>query len=368
VHDDFGVPWFAGWLRESYEKRIEKVIPFSVEEFRSLRNVLILNCLDVLYGHCVLKLLNAQYYLDTRPDLDLLVLAPRFLRWMVPDGVAAIWTIDLPLSRGIEWNEWLAAEISAKSKQFGKVWLSIAYSHPHPKDYAIERFTRVQPFAADEWDRRLETPTITFIWRDDRLWGDTLSKGRLRRWINRLRTKVDSSGLSLRLRKQTRRVVLLAALLRKTFPKLNFAVVGFGMPGKMPDWIQDFRTAAIDAALEKTWCDRYARSHLVIGIHGSNMLLPSAHAGATIELMPTERWGNMVQDLLMPDLDCREALFRYRIVPLSLSVQDLAHMVVSLLRGYQLMDRDFRHHLINHDPDNFAEIRRRRLLHAVESS
>lgn len=368
VHDPQNVKWFAYWLRNSYANRSDEPLEFVTEEFRPLQTPLLLNCLDTLYGHCLLKLLNAQYYLDKRPDLDLVVLVPKYLRWMVPDGVAAIWTVDLPLRRGTEWNDWLAADISTRLKQFDQVWLSVAYSHPHPKDYAIERFTRVQPFPVGEWYARLETPKVTFIWREDRLWGEQGNLGRLRRWVKRLRVKIGLSGLSLSLREQTRRVVLLATHLRKAFPKLNFAVVGLGKPGDMPHWIEDLRTIAIDDTVEKAWCQRYAVSHVATGIHGSNMLLPSAHAGATVELMPSERWGNMIQDILMSNLDCRETLFRYRIVPVSVSVQELTFMIVSLLHSYKFMERDFRHRLINHDPDNFAEIHRRKLSYKVCSS
>jgi hypothetical protein len=363
VHDPQNVRWFADWLRNSYANRVNEPLEFMTENFRPVQTPLLLNCLDTLYGHCLLKLLNAQYYLDKRPELDLVVLVPKCLRWMVPDGVAEIWTIDLPLSHGIDWNDWLAAEISARLKQFDEVWLSVAYSHPHPQDYAIERFTREQPFAAGEWYERLATPTVTFIWREDRLWDDAHNRGRLKCWVNKLRVKIGSSGISLPLREQTQRVVLLATHLRKALPKLNFAVAGLGMPGDMPHWIEDFRTTEPDAAVEKAWCERYARSHLVIGIHGSNMLLPSAHAGATVELMPSERWGNAIQDLLMSNLDCRETLFRYRIVPVSVSVQELTYMLVSLLHSYQFMVENFRHAYINHDPSSFAETHRRRLLY-----
>lgn len=368
VHDLYNVKWFADWLRNSYANRSNEPLDFVTEELRPLQTPLLLNCLDTLYGHCLLKLLNAQYYLDNRPDLDVVVLVPKYLRWMVPDGVSAVWTVDLPLRRGIEWNDWLAKEISVRLKQFDEVWLSVAYSHPHPREFTIERFTRVQPFPVDKWHERLETPTITFIWREDRLWVDQGNSGRLRRLANRLRVKMGFSGLSLPRREQTRRVVLLASHLRKAFPKLNFVIAGLGVPGEMPNCIEDLRTTEINTEVEKMWCGRYACSHVVIGIHGSNMLLPSAHARATVELMPSERWGNIIQDLLMPDLDCRETLFRYRIVPVSVSVQELTFMIVAFLQSYHFVERNFRHSLINHDPDNFTEIHRRRLLYKVGSS
>jgi hypothetical protein len=111
VHDRVGVPWFAAWLRDSFASRNMARLDYRVEQRRQIERAVLLNCLDTLYGHCLLKLLNAEHYLDNSPDLGLIALVPRFLRWLVPEGVAAIWTVDLPLDQGTQWNDWLAGEV-----------------------------------------------------------------------------------------------------------------------------------------------------------------------------------------------------------------------------------------------------------------
>ena len=322
LHDHIGAGWFAEWLRLSYAQRHKNRVNFEVEERQPIRCAILLNCLDRLYGHCVLKLLNAQYYLDHRTDLDLIVLVPRFLRWMVPDGVAAIWTVDLPLARGIEWNDWLAKEISHRLEHIPECYLSLAFCHPHPKDVDIERFSRTKPFPLPEWEQRLRKPTVTFIRRSDRPWSSQHSAlpWRLQLLLNR--------------REQSSRVVRLAKRLRMRFPQLDFAVVGLGPSGGLPKWILDLRAAEPNPVMEQAWCTRYAASHVVVGVHGSNMLLPSAHAGAIVELMPSDRWGNMIQDILLQQDDQRETLFRYRIIPLSASVETVCEMITSLLRDW----------------------------------
>lgn len=190
VHDVHRVDWFAGWLRESYARRADAPVPFEVLELRPVaRHVVLLNCLDTLYGHSLLKLLNAQHYIDHRRDVDLVVLVPSFLAWMVPDGAAQVWVVGLPLRRGTEWNDWLAREIRRRVETFESVSLSHALSHPRPDEYDIERFTRVTPFPLEEWGARLERPTVTFIWRDDRPWGEpdadepATPRGKLRRLV-----------------------------------------------------------------------------------------------------------------------------------------------------------------------------------------
>lgn len=354
VHDRFRIRWFANWLRDSYANRVNSPVGFTVEESRPLRQAVLLNCLDTLYGHCLLKLLNAQYYLDHRPDLDLIVLVPRFLRWMVPEGAAAIWTVDLPLKRGTEWNDWLASEIKRRIEPLKVCWLSVAFSHPHPEDYDIERFTRVSPFPVEEWDKRLDRPTVTFIWREDRVWRDLRRYGRWQRLRQRLKRR---QGLVQHpLDEQKQRVVALAQALRRAFPKLDFAVAGLGCSGGLPNWITDSRTLEISEHVERAWCERYAQSQVVIGVHGSNMLLPSAHAGAVVELMPLERWGNVLQDLLFRNADCREILFRHRIVQTSIHPHELATLVISLLRDHGSMTLGMGREFCRHESEEIPSL------------
>lgn len=341
VHDPHGVEWFAGWLRESYARRSDEPAPFDVREHRPItRPVVLLNCLDTLYGHSLLKLLNAQYYLDRRADVDLVVMVPTLLAWMVPDGVAQVWSVGLPLRRGTEWNDWLAREVRRRVEAFGRVSLSHALSHPRPDEFDIERFTRVRPFPLGEWDARLARPTVTFIWRDDRPWRATFPEdaaargGKLRRLLSP--PSVHPAG-------QHELVSALAEALRRDWPALDFAVAGlseFSRGEGLPAWVEDLRLAEAGETEERLWCERYAASHVVVGVHGSNMLLPSAHSGGVVELIGPERWDNFTQDILFRDADdCREALFRYRFVDVSTPPSELARLLGSLLRNRESFRR-----------------------------
>lgn len=345
VHDSFGVGWFADWLRESYARRTDAPLPFAVRERAPItRGVVLLNCLDTLYGHSLLKLLNAQHYVDCRPDADLIVMVPAFLEWMVPDGAAQVWVVDLPLRRGTEWNDWLAREVRRRAEAFPTVHLSVAYSHPHPEDYDIERFTRVKPFPLAEWGARLERPTVTFVWREDRLWEAPPEPGAGR--LAKLRRRIDRPAN--RAEGQLRKVLATAEALRRELPALDFALVGMGEPRGLPRWVSDFRRTAVDADTERGWCARYAASHLVVGVHGSNMLLPTAHAGGAVELIGRERRGNFLQDILFRPGDAREMFFRYRFAPPSTTPDELAELLSFVLRGYtdfqRLMGPEFCRH------------------------
>ena len=140
----------------------------------------------------------------------------------------------------------------------------------------------------------------------------------------------------------------LAMAMQHIAPQIRFSVAGLGRPGGLPHWIADMRSLEVTESTERAWCELYAQSHVVIGVHGSNMLLPSAHAGAVVELMPPERWGNILQDILLRDTDCRETLFRFRIVPISIEPDELAALVVELVRNHEymvlVMGREFCRH------------------------
>ena len=342
--------WFSDWLADSYKHRTGEPIRFAARKFSNVKDkVILLNCLDALYGHSLLKLLNAQHYLDHQTDFSLIVIASSFLEWLIPDGAAEVWTIDLPLRRGTEWNDWLAREIGERLKSFSEVYLSVAFSHPHVEDFDIERFTGVAPFPLENFAAYQNRPVVTFIWREDRLWESANAKsgdglfGTIKRKFDRSDDKTFE---------QTRRVVKLAESLRGEYPRLDFAVAGIGEAGGLPDWISDLRLTKLDAESERAWCKRYAESHLVIGVHGSNMLLPSAHAGGVIELIGEERWGNYLQDILFRRSDSREMFFRYRFVPHSTAPKDLARLAASMLRYEdfrRLMSPEFCRHQEKYD-------------------
>ncbi len=353
VYDRYDVGWFATWLRNSYANRTSAPLELEIEELKLVKQPIVLNCLDTLYGHTLLKLLNAQYYLDHCPEYDLIVLIHPFLRWMVPEGVAAIWTVNLPLKRGKEWNDWLADQLKQYLSKFESAQLSVAFSHPNSKDYDIERFTRIAPFPLHEWEKR--SPTVTFIWREDRVWVLPAVKTKEisvlgLRWLHKNVTVFRRLMLAW----QIRRVISVAKILRKIWPDLDFAVAGLGNTGRFPSWIQDLRTTTIDLSTEKLWCQRYADSHVFIGVHGSNMLLPSAQAGAMVNLVP-DRWGNLAQDTLLSARDGQDIMFRYRFIPVYATAKVVAEVVATILRSFPLAKLGFQqpwndHIAVTRDP------------------
>ena len=359
VHDSFGVPWFSGWLGEGFKQKAATEVDFHVEQLRPLRRVVLLNCLDAIYGHSILKLLNAQYYLDQKPNWDLVVLVPPNLRWLVPDGCAAVWTATFRGGNSSPWSESLASQIQAQLAQVAEVWLSVAYSHPHPDDVDIARFTRVTPFIRRRrGPQGSGAPTVTFVARDDRPWVGSLS-----RWLDRRTFHRAAVGLRL----GDRWVLRLATQLQRRWPEIDMAVTGQASPGRLPGWIKDWRRASVDEQTERMWCERAGVSDLVVGVHGSHLLLPSALAGATVELMPFARWGNVLQDLLVSTSDQRETLWRYRILPWETGSRTLATILLTYLNDVGLFELNMGRDTVRHERGDFAVLSRMRRRLSGES-
>lgn len=328
LYNSSGVTWFAEWLENSYRQRKNVPLGFVVENFSELKQPLLVNCLDTLYGHCLEKLLNVQYYLMHQPLFNVIVLIPQSLRWMVPDGVSAIWTVDWPLSVGIQWNEWLAQKIKSQIRELKKCWLACVFPEPHVTDFNLQNFIHATPFPVTEWKERMEKPTITFLWRSDRFWGTFQKNNNL---MDAVWKKLNRAQYSLEM--QRKNICVFAQRLQIAFKNIDFAVVGLGDRGGFPEWIKDLRELHIDRTVEQSWIFRYSRSHLVVGVHGSNMLLPSAYAGAVIDLIPGGHWGNLSQDVFAdPLLDVREIMFRYRFYPSETSPEIVADSAISLLK------------------------------------
>ena len=134
--------------------------------------------------------------------------------------------------------------------------------------------------------------------------------------------------------------------LRTKLPHARYTVVGLGTQTVFPSWIEDLRVKEISADMERTMCQVYSESKVIIGVHGSNMLLPSAHSGMTVDLMPSDRWSNIAQDIVYQESDVRLSSFRYRLIPISTAITLLAKIVT-----LQVEEFDFFRQQMRHEPD-----------------
>jgi len=312
--DKYAEELLAKPLLNSLQNPQTEQLEISQEIFKSYQRVIILNCVDYLYGHSLLKLLNAQRHLESNPDLGLIVIVQKFLRWMVPDGVAEVWTVPISLKNGQDYYPSFAEFVEKQSQRFEEIYLSETYSHPSRFD--ITKFTKVPKHSFDD----SEKVQITFIWREDRL----LVNSFLFRVLRKLKL------LQIALAIQNWKVQQLFEKILSKLPEAKFVVAGLGTKTKFPKWIEDCRVERFNEITEKETCQIYSESRLVIGLHGSNMLLPSGLAGMTLDLIET-RWGNFAQDVLYQETNPRLASFRYRYLPSQVSQDILANIAAQMI-------------------------------------
>jgi hypothetical protein len=322
---DIATEWFGKPLLQSISNPDDAEIQFTVEQRSSRQEIVIVNCIDFLYGHSLLRLFNVDRHLRENKDIGVVVVIQDFLKWMVPEGVAEIWSVGIPSSSAQRFYLNLDKRIQEECHRFHGIFLSKAYPHAQPD--SIQNYTGITPHDFEQSDFR-----ITFIWREDREWNTTASIK-----VPGIRGFFQSSNQMIV--PQYESLVSLFSLLRNRFPNARCTVAGLGTSRTFPEWIDDKRLNSFSADIEKELCQVYAESRVVIGVHGSHMLLPSAHAGLTVDLMPLERWGNFAQDVLFQETDSRISTFRYRFVPIATPIDVLAEIVAVQIQDYQYFKR-----------------------------
>jgi hypothetical protein len=326
--------WYSVKLK-SVANPVNDDVEIEIEKIGYYEEVLILNTLDYVYGHSLLFLLNLQRIINAEKRIGIIVIVQPMLKWLIPKtGIAEIWTVKLGFQKFHNFYPVLSAKINSELKRFNRVWLSEGHLVPTNENIEIETFTGIKPY---DFLNEPVIPGITFIWREDpdRLWirNIFLLKGLKKLGFRRILIPL-----------QYLRVLLIFRFLRnKLGNKYKYSVAGLGKFGKFPSFIKDRRVVLFNEESEKRLCGVYAESILVFGVHGSSMLLPSAHAGMTMSLMPSRRWGNFGEDILFRERDMRLAIFQRRIVPLNLCIADIRDIIIDMVLGRGQFIRKFLH-------------------------
>ncbi|MEW6160392.1 MAG: hypothetical protein AB1813_23400 [Verrucomicrobiota bacterium] len=303
------------WWAQPFEKlfsntkRTDSVV--RLERLRMADQWIVLNTLDDLFGHSLLLLLNAEYYLEHFPGFGLIVVISPNLRRYVPQGVAEIWELQGPARDTVLWHESLD-QLFAQRCGSGPTFVAIGLSLPAPSNYHLERF-QLGPAASDT-SRTPEAPVIMFIYRGSRLWGGT--------W-----------------RSEQRRLQRLGRWLRDLWPGVKLRIYGHArLPAAVPGWEDRTRREEpdYDAALIAALRD----ADLVLGAHGSSMLIPTAVARLVLELVPLDKHASLLQDCLFNEqhLGWREHFWRLRFLYGNGTMTDIyplqvARMINAMISG-----------------------------------
>lgn len=346
LQEDTGVatsakPWYANATAHAYANRVTAPMSLTIERSPADCHCLLVNTLYPWYGDAVSLLLRINA-LRGAGSLPIIVLINRALAWLVPDWVQGVWIVETPFLQNGEWKDGLAHEIKEQATK-RRLLLSIPTTfqpfHITPNDLA--EFTRIAPFPRERWLERLrERPVVTFQWRTDRVWADVgrslggswfvKSKIALKIW----RVLGLKPERAIGLRQQVARVVHVAEGLRSVFPNLEFAVCGEDSSSELPAWIKDLRVARMESDTNRTWAEQAAQSHILFAVHGSHTTLPGSLSGALVELMPDDRWRNILTCPSITVRQVREAILVHRVLPVDVSSESLKNLLIEMLCDY----------------------------------
>lgn len=321
--------WVQKPLLESYASQSDAPVHIERIVNKPAKDIILLNTLDFLYGHVLLKLFNAPYYLDKHPETALVVIMPKSYAWLAPKEAAEIWLVDIRLKDAHGWYHTINSQIQEWLKDYASVQMARGYTHPLLAKLDISRFSGLKPFDPSKFHDL--PPHITFIARTDRLWyGNDLAEfiHRALKWAG-----LGKSFGRLFVRAQDRRMKRAMRRILREEPRATFTITGLAPKAGHSGIANDLRTEHMNPEVERAWCAAYAKSQVVVGVHGSNMLLPTAFAVACVEILPDDRMENIVQDIFVR-YDDRMQLFNYRFVDERATPSQVAAQVLGILRHH----------------------------------
>ena len=320
--------WLAKPLINAVKQKLNSPANIHRTVVRPIRHGILLNCLDPCFGHVLWRLFNATRFKDLDPPQGLIVLIPKQCRWLVPDYAAEVWEIDLPLNKFQQRLQGLPEFIETLPLE--SLQLANIKTHPDHQNLPLSDFLKMPGFELAKFtERPLE---VTFIWREDRFW---LRSG-FENYLWRAAVKFNVSGLfSWLCFRQGNAMKQVMNRLQREYPRSRFNIAGIGSRGEFPQ-MNDLRKQHPNEDDELAWCRLYARSHLVIGVHGSNMILPTALAAGFIELLPRFKIPFITEDILLRHPP-RYQLYLGRHLDLPVSANLLAQHIIDLYRSFSYL-------------------------------
>lgn len=285
--------WLIHPLQISLRKRNEGQIEFKREKRKSVDKIILLNCLDDCFGHVFTKLWNACFI---PAGFDMAVLIPEQCAWMVPEDVAEIWIVPVSVSQIGKGLPGLDSTIKKALENFSEVLLHPAFVHMDHLIVPMEKILKIPRFPLEDFLKR--TPKIGIVLREDRFWIDS----RLLEFIFLVcrKYKILDQFRFIFIWRQKQLVMKLNKLLKKHFSELDLYVSGLGKSDKYPDFIPDLRMKEINSKSELARNQVYSETHLVIGVHGSHLLVPTGLAAGYVNINPRYKTAHWVEDTILP--------------------------------------------------------------------
>ncbi|WP_162340636.1 hypothetical protein [Cyclobacterium salsum] len=321
--------WMALPLIRSFQEDAGAEVEIALLQPNPGGELLLVNCLDSCFGHVFTKLWNVYLLKKQYPFKTLAVLLPARCRWLLTDAEVEIWSVDLPLEELGKGVPGLDVWVKEQSRRFASVALSEVPVHPPLERLDIEEILQARPFALEAFES--QPLQLTFIWRSDRFWLNS----RLLDFLHKASIKFGFQGRvqGLLCYRQASLLGRLLRKLRKSLPEARFVLTGLGKEGRLPSGWKDERVEVIDEGVERTWNELYRHSQLVMGVHGSHMLIPTALAAGFVEILPRHKLPHLTEDIGRQHSG-RLGAFLGRFVDEFSSSSLVAGHVVSMVKGF----------------------------------
>lgn len=296
-YDPTAKVWLAQPLINSILQRSVQLSPeIKKKNKQKLKSdVIILNCLDRCFGHSYAKMLNALQLMRDYPDHSLVLLITPNIEWLVPDGVDELWLVPGKMSDMSKYITTLQSFVKAEINKTGRCYLSTAKVFHRLETIDSEPFLRTKRFEISKFN--ILPPTITFVLREDRYW----HANRFDDFINRasIKFKITNYFRWYFVWRQNRLVEKTIRLILKGNPKVRINITGIGSPGGINSGTTDARSTIITEDTERQWCGIYSNSHVIIGVHGSNMMIPTSLAAGFIDIIPAHKIPHLGEDTVV---------------------------------------------------------------------
>jgi hypothetical protein len=325
--------WLVGPLLDSFFKAKKMEVAIEKEVFHQAEDAIILNCLDNCFGHSFFKLWNAQVLKAKYPDKSIIVFIPKRMRWLLTDFIDEVWSFDASFKDLGKFLRNLNEEVNKNLlSRFSKVFVSKAYTHLDLEKVDLKAILKTERFNLEKFEDF--PPQVTFALRDDRFW----HKNPLEFFVFKVFVKL---GLSKKIFiwRQSQLINRTARKIKEKLTDAEFYATGLDRTGRLSPMINDLRVKSPGAQNEMQWCQLYSKSHVVIGVHGSNMLIPTALAGGFIEILPRHKIRHVAEDTLL-NYNSRYTLFLGRHLDHFASPSLVADHVISMVKDFAYLYRN----------------------------
>ena len=275
--------WWGEPLENISSKLLEKVIVNDIKTNKQNNKLIIFNLLDFVFGHSFMRLERLTYYIDNQDfkEYDFLVLVPSQLRYLLSKFEDTISIVEIKAS--FSKYKYFYANID---KEVKKITHNYSNVFCEMLKYPQQEFIKLENLhlPINKWVKDIKK--IVIVYRKDRVIGVTnraqfIFYKKLISMVNKLDIEIFMIG-----DKDT-----------YFFNKVN-----------------DLRVVEFDKNTDILWNETCSGA-ITIGVHGSNMLIPSLCSAYNLEFVSYDKLYNFGQaTAFLESMNQQETIQKYRYI------------------------------------------------------